>query len=69
MKRIAISVIATVLLFTGACSDAPRMESEEEAAFNDSIADCIYRNGNPRVGTKEYRAAEEKCLSRAESGR
>jgi len=37
------------------------MESDEEAASNDSVATCIYKNGNPDYGTKEYERIERMC--------
>ncbi len=37
------------------------MESDEEAAYNDSVATCIYKNGNPTYGSKEYERIEEMC--------
>ena len=48
------------MLFAG-CSDNVKMESEEEAEYNDSVAACIYRNGNPKAGTEEYRRVEDMC--------
>ena len=43
------------------CSDNVKMESDEEAAYNDSVATCIYKNGNPDYGTKEYERIERMC--------
>ena len=55
---LALSLLLT--LFAG-CSDNVKMESEEEAEYNDSVAACIYRNGNPKAGTEEYRRVEDMC--------
>ena len=48
-------------IFIFGCSDGAKMESEEHAAYNDAVASCIYRNGNPRYGTEEYKRVERMC--------
>ena len=49
------------LFFIFGCSDNVKMESKKEAEYNDSVAACIYRNGNPKAGTEEYRRVEDMC--------
>ncbi len=61
MRRILL-VIPYIFIF--GCSDSAKMESAEDAAYNDAVASCIYRNGNPKYGTEEYRRVERMCESR-----
>ena len=62
MKRsFLILSSALLLMLIASCSDNVKMESEEEAEYNDSVAACIYRNGNPKAGTEEYRRVEDMC--------
>jgi len=58
MKKLLLMVS---LFFIFGCSDGVKMESEEEAEYNDSVATCIYKNGNPKVGTEEYKRVESMC--------
>ena len=51
-------VIITLLLASGC---GPKMESEEEAAYNDAVAACIFRNGNPPYPSSEYNRVEAFC--------
>ena len=56
------SLVASLLLFCFGCSDSPKMETPEQAAFNDAIANCIYSKGNPQAGSQEYREVEDACV-------
>tara|TARA_Y100001970_G_scaffold115332_1_gene143752 strand:- start:2159 stop:2347 length:189 start_codon:yes stop_codon:yes gene_type:complete len=58
MKKL---LLMTLSFYIFGCSDNVQMESDEEAAYNDSVATCIYKNGNPTYGSKEYERIEEMC--------
>jgi len=58
MNKIFFSFL---FIFIFGCSDSPKMESAADAAYNDAVAECIYRNGNPNYGTREYDRLERMC--------
>ena len=55
--------IASIFILLSIIIYGAKMESEEEAAYNDAVADCIYRNGNPSYPSSEYNRVEAYCDS------
>lgn len=60
MSKKILSVLVIITLFS-ASGCGPKMESEEEAAYNDAVAACIFRNGNPPYPSSEYNRVEAFC--------
>ena len=58
IKILSVLVIITLLSASGC---GPKMESSEEAAYNDAVAACIFRNGNPPYPSPEYNRLEAFC--------
>ena len=58
MKKL---ILLTAMLLAYGCGGNVEMESDAAASYNDSVATCIYKNGNPAYGTSEYERVERMC--------